>query len=190
MNCTNCGHNVAYHTYPAGADTDRRCTHSDCPCIVHMNTITEPIVPLTAPLEEFQAMVEKLHIVLGHPAPREPRALPLERAELRIALIREEFEDELIPAIMAGDAVETYDAALDILYVTFGLLVEMGMDARPGFEEVQRANMSKLGEDGKPIISRGIELDGFPAGKGLKGPNYSPPDLARILKEMGYNNGQ
>jgi len=66
----------------------------------------------------------------------------------------------------------------------FDALVDAGLDPQPFFDEVQRSNMSKLGEDGRPIHSRGVEIDGYPVGKVLKGPNYSPPDLARIYREL------
>jgi phosphoribosyl-ATP pyrophosphohydrolase len=120
----------------------------------------------------------------GQPFALSPQPLPADRVYLRLKLIDEETE-ELEEALLKGDAVEAYDAALDILYVTFGLLVEMGMDAQAGFDEVHRSNMSKLGEDGLPIKSRGMELDGFPEGKVLKGPNYFKPDLRRVLTELG-----
>lgn len=132
----------------------------------------------------MQDGVREFHETYGAVVGESPRALPRERIELRVGLIAEEFK-ELQDALDAGDAVETYDAAIDILYVTLGLLVECGMDAAPGFDEVQRSNMSKLGADGKPIISRGMAADGFPMGKVLKGPNYFKPDLRRVLNEQG-----
>lgn len=134
----------------------------------------------------MQDMVRHFHLTYGAPTALSPQALPADRVNLRIDLIDEEFVTELMPALRSGDALESYDAALDILYVTFGLLVEMGMDAQAGFEEVQRSNMSKLGEDGLPIISRGFELDGFPEGKVLKGPNYFKPDLKSVLEKQGW----
>jgi len=63
-------------------------------------------------------------------------------------------------------------------------LIHAGIDAQPFFDEVQRANMSKLGADGKPVYSRGEDLDGYPAGKVLKGANYSPPDLASVYARL------
>jgi predicted HAD superfamily Cof-like phosphohydrolase len=42
------------------------------------------------------------------------------------------------------------------------------------FDEIQRSNMSKLGENGEPIYRKD--------GKVLKGPNYFKPDIAKILK--------
>lgn len=142
-------------------------------------------------MEKMQAGVKKFHETYGAVVGETPRPLPEKRQDLRIKLIKEEFE-ELIEAIYNDDMVETYDACLDILYVTLGLLVEMGLDAEPGFDEVQRSNMSKLGADGLPIISRGMELDGFPEGKVLKGPNYFKPNLAKIIDEQidRSNNGR
>ncbi|KIA73376.1 hypothetical protein ANMWB30_23030 [Arthrobacter sp. MWB30] len=59
-----------------------------------------------------------------------------------------------------------------------------GIDSQPFFDEVQRANMSKLGANGRPVISRGMAVDGFPEGKVLKGPDYSPPDLAGLFRRL------
>lgn len=63
-------------------------------------------------------------------------------------------------------------------------LTRAGIDPQPFFDEVQRSNMSKLGADGKPVRSRGWELDGAPLDKTLKGPNYSPPDLLSVYERL------
>jgi predicted HAD superfamily Cof-like phosphohydrolase len=80
------------------------------------------------------------------------------------------------------------DRAVEILtaisYQSLQNLVIAGIDPQPFFDEVQRANMSKLGADGKPVISRGMSLDGYPKGKVLKGPDYKAPDLASIYDEL------
>lgn len=128
--------------------------------------------------------VKKFHETYGQPAPMLPQALPEDRKQLRLGLIAEELQ-ELEEALDNNDAVETYDAAIDILYVTMGLLVEMGLDPQGGWDEVQSSNMSKLGADGQPIKSRGMALDGYPEGKVLKGPNYFKPNLKLVLKDMG-----
>ena len=91
---------------------------------------------------------------------------------LRIELIAEELE-ELWDACEQKDIVEIADALTDILYVTYGAGHAFGIDLDKCFEEVQRSNMSKLGEDGKPIYRED--------GKILKGPNYSEPDLKSVL---------
>lgn len=129
----------------------------------------------------MQAGVVAFHRANGQPVGNRARALPQERIPVRVELIREEFEDELLPALAAGDMVETADACIDILYVTLGLLTEMGIDAQPLFDEVQRSNMSKLGADGKPIIAGPNDPDGIFEGRVKKGPNYFRPNLKALL---------
>ena len=92
---------------------------------------------------------------------------------LRINLISEELE-ELKDAIKNNDLKETIDALTDILYVTYGAGHAFGIDLDKCFEEVQNSNMSKLGDDGKPIYNE--------SGKVMKGPNYFKPDLLKFIK--------
>lgn len=80
-----------------------------------------------------------------------------------------------------GRSVEILTA---IAYGSLQSLMYAGVDPQPFFDEVQRANMSKLGADGKPVISRGVKLDGFPKGKVLKGPAYVAPDLTSIFERL------
>jgi len=94
--------------------------------------------------------------------------------ELRINLINEELE-ELKEAIKNNDLKETIDALTDILYVTYGAGHAFGVNLDECFDEIQKSNMSKLGEDGKPIYNE--------AGKVMKGPNYFKPDLSKFLKK-------
>ena len=92
--------------------------------------------------------------------------------KLRIDLIKEELE-ELTEAMNNKDLLEVADALTDILYVTYGAGHAFGIDLDKCFDEVQNSNMSKLGEDGKPIYNE--------AGKVMKGPNYFKPDLSKFL---------
>ena len=92
--------------------------------------------------------------------------------KLRIDLIKEEL-DELTEAMQDKNLLEVADALTDILYVTYGAGHAFGIDLDKCFEEVQNSNMSKLGEDGKPIYNE--------AGKVMKGPNYFKPDLSKYL---------
>lgn len=139
-------------------------------------------------MNKMQQQVAEFHRAFGVHGGRalRPRPLPAELIPLRVGLIAEEL-DELREALEAGDIVETVDACLDILYVTFGLVDLLNVDAEPCFNEVQGSNMSKLGADGQPIYSRGLEEDGFPAGKVLKGPNYFKPDLRSRLIDQGWS---
>ena len=93
--------------------------------------------------------------------------------KLRIDLIDEEL-NEFKEAISNNDLKEAIDALTDILYVTYGAGHAFGVNLDECFEEVQRSNMSKLGEDGKPIYNQ--------AGKVMKGPNYFAPDLNKFLR--------
>lgn len=91
---------------------------------------------------------------------------------MRLKLIREELK-ELRDAMNDKDIVEIADALTDILYVTYGAGHTYGIDLDACFAEVHRSNMTKLGPDGKPIYRED--------GKILKGPNYSEPDLKKVL---------
>ena len=93
--------------------------------------------------------------------------------DLRYNLIKEELE-ELKEAISKKDLLEVADSLTDILYVTYGAGHAFGVDLDNCFEEVQNSNMSKLGEDGKPIYND--------KGKVMKGPNYYKPDLSKFVK--------
>ena len=93
--------------------------------------------------------------------------------ELRFNLIKEEL-DEFKQALDNDDLLEVADALTDILYVTYGAGHAFGIDLDACFQEVQNSNMSKLGENGKPIFND--------QGKVMKGPNYFKPNLSKILK--------
>ena len=93
--------------------------------------------------------------------------------KLRIDLIKEEL-NELEEAINNNNLVEVADALTDILYVTYGAGHSFGIDLDACFEEVQNSNMSKLGDDGKPIYNE--------FGKVMKGPNYFKPNLIKYIK--------
>jgi predicted HAD superfamily Cof-like phosphohydrolase len=93
--------------------------------------------------------------------------------KLRLDLIKEEL-NELEQAMKEKDLKEIADALTDILYVTYGAGYAYGINLDKCFKEVQRANMSKLGEDGKPIYND--------QGKVMKGPNYTKPDLSKFVK--------
>ena len=92
--------------------------------------------------------------------------------KLRIDLIKEEL-DELKEAMEDNDLLEVADALTDILYVAYGAGHAFGIDLDKCFDEVHNSNMSKLGEDGKPIYNE--------QGKVMKGPKYFKPDLKKLI---------
>ena len=93
---------------------------------------------------------------------------------LRYKLMREENE-EYLEAASANDLVEVADALGDMLYILCGTIIEHGLQHKIDevFEEIQRSNMSKLGENQQPIYRED--------GKVLKGPNDSKPNIKDIL---------
>ena len=93
--------------------------------------------------------------------------------KLRYDLIKEEL-DELEEAMKTMNLKEIADALTDILYVTYGAGYAYGVDLDKCFKEVQRANMSKLGNDDKPIYNE--------KGKVMKGPNYTEPNLKKFVE--------
>ena len=104
---------------------------------------------------------------------KEKAGFPNEKiTSLRYELIKEELE-ELKEAINNKDIKEVADALTDILYVAYGAGHAFGIDLDKCFEEVQNSNMSKIGNDGKPIYND--------KGKVMKGPKYFKPNLSKFV---------
>ncbi|GAA3618389.1 nucleoside triphosphate pyrophosphohydrolase family protein [Flavivirga jejuensis] len=104
-----------------------------------------------------------------------PKAdLGSDKNTLRFNLMKEENE-EYLEAANNNDLVEVADALGDMLYILCGTIIEHGMQYKieEVFDEIQRSNMSKLGEDGQPIYRED--------GKVLKGSNYFKPNIESIL---------
>ncbi len=119
--------------------------------------------------------VQAFHTAFGLGYSQTPLAtLGVDKNQLRFRLMDEENK-EYLEAAMAGDLVEVADALGDMLYILCGTIIEHGLQDKieKVFAEIQRSNMSKLGADGQPIYRED--------GKVMKGPNYSPPDLAKVL---------
>lgn len=144
--------------------------------------------------------VREFHEKFNHPIHEAPHIPDAKTVKLRLALILEEFTElseacvgdtaagerllhalgqsmEAVRALESEDlnvdVVEVADALTDINYVTYGAGHCFGVDLDACMAEVQRANMSKLGPDGKPIYNE--------HGKIMKGPAYTPPDIAKVL---------
>lgn len=121
--------------------------------------------------------VQEFHETYGLPVEEDVTLSCEQTKELRINLLQEEL-DELKEALADNDPIETLDALIDLQYVLDGAFLSFGLhDVKmTAFEEVHRSNMSKLGEDGKPIRR---ESDG----KVMKGPNYFKPNIAQFIKD-------
>lgn len=140
-------------------------------------------------MKEQIEMVKKFHEVFGAPVEVSPVIPTEDRLELRCKLIYEEAM-EFIEAAgrqrtdhygweknddKQANLVEMADALMDLLYVTYGTLLELGLAdiAEDMFAEVQASNMSKAGPDGKAIKRED--------GKILKGPNFFLPNLKQFI---------
>ena len=117
--------------------------------------------------------VKKFMITFGQRVISRPQFADEKTMNLRFDLIKEEL-DELEQAMKTKDLKEVADAFTDILYVTYGAGCAYGINLDKCFKEVQRANMSKLGDDGKPIFNE--------KGKVMKGPNYLAPNLKQFIE--------
>ena len=117
--------------------------------------------------------VKKFMDTFGQIVRTKPQFPDDKTTQLRFDLIKEEL-NELEHAIKTKNLKEIADALTDILYVTYGAGCAYGINLDKCFKEVQRANMSKLGNDGKPIYNE--------KGKVMKGPNYSEPNLKRFVE--------
>lgn len=119
--------------------------------------------------------VEAFHLAFGLGVNQKPIAnLGAAKNTLRYNLMKEENE-EYLEAAQNGDIVEVADALGDMLYILCGTILEHGMQHKieEVFAEIQRSNMSKLDQNGKPIYRED--------GKVLKGPGYFKPDIKAIL---------
>jgi len=119
--------------------------------------------------------VIQFHEVYGLGIENDPISdLPKKIIDLRNNLMKEENE-EYLQAAKENDLVEIGDALGDMLYILCGTIISHGFQDKMEsiFDEIQRSNMSKLGEDGKPIYRED--------GKVMKGPNYFKPNLTKIL---------
>ena len=140
-----------------------------------------------------EALVRQFHEVYNLPLPTDAPNVDRDRVHMRMALIAEEFAElvgsvygaearELIESAFAAavskddhtrDVVETADALGDIIYVVYGMALEMGIPIENVMAEIQASNLSKLGDDGKPIYRED--------GKVMKGSGYFRPNIRRAL---------
>jgi predicted HAD superfamily Cof-like phosphohydrolase len=126
--------------------------------------------------------LQEFHAAFGHPV---DEVMTVDGMELRRSLIVEEFTElmsemsQVSIALARGrkPKLEVRENLLkelcDLQYVISGMAVAFGLPLQVAFNRVHASNMSKLGEDGKPIYRED--------GKVLKGPNYEPPDLKDLV---------
>lgn len=120
-----------------------------------------------------QDLVEEFHRSVGAPIRHNNPTLDFDRLGLRLDLLAEEYE-EVLDAVHSGDVADVAKELADLVYVTYGFAVEAGIPLDIIVAEIHASNMSKLDEDGKPIVRHD--------GKVLKGPNYREAQVKEILK--------
>lgn len=109
-------------------------------------------------MHKAQHQVRDFHRACGLARPDEPTFDWDDLKGLRHDLIEEEAT-EFYDACIQQDPLGAIDALCDLLYVTYGAAVAMGVDLEPFWNEVQRANMEKCSgpkrEDGKQLKPEG-----------------------------------
>ena len=141
-----------------------------------------------------ELLVRQFHEVYKLPIVTDRPDAARERIHMRLSLIAEEFAELLGAAYgpqasqimedawaqaqtvdeQARDTVEVADALGDLIYVIYGMALELGIPLSRVLDEIQASNLSKLGADGQPIYRED--------GKVLKGPDYFPPNISRALE--------
>ena len=119
-------------------------------------------------MNNYMYQMKRFHEVFNVPISDKPKLLDSKDNIRRLTLITSEV-GELGDAVRQKNIVEIADALGDLLYVTFGMAVEMGLDIDRIFYEIHMSNMSKAEEDGTITKDEG--------GKVLKSKNYKPVNL-------------
>ena len=135
--------------------------------------------PTTANKNGIAEAVAAFHATFGLPRSDEPTVdIPDGLAALRVRLLAEEV-DEFATATEQRDLVGIADALADIVYVAYGSAITYGIDLDAVLAEVHRSNMTKLDSDGRVLLRED--------GKVAKSPNYTPPNIADVLRTQVRN---
>lgn len=121
-------------------------------------------------------LVHEFHVIFKHPVGAKPTP---ELIHLRTDLLWEELDElnaELDHTYMTGEIRPNLIKEMaDLQYVLSGLAVALGIDLDAATRLVHQSNLTKLGEDGKPIFRAD--------GKVMKGPNYKAPDMTGLVPQ-------
>lgn len=131
-------------------------------------------------MHEQLKMMEEFHRAFGHPVNERSMMDNISFVKLRTRLHREESDelnDEMWNSVAKDQGISPnlLKEGADLLYVLLGTFVSLGLgnELIEAFSRVHTSNMSKLGEDGRPIYRDD--------GKVMKGPNYQPPELGDLV---------
>lgn len=133
-------------------------------------------------MKEILDKVEEFQKAFGLEYSSSPEMGSADLRYLRYRLMKEENEEYL----EAKNLEQLADALGDKLYILAGTIITHGLQyiIEDVFREIQRANMAKLGKEGKPIINgkNGIMDYSKPTGKVLKPIGWQPPNIKQFLK--------
>lgn len=112
------------------------------------------------------------------PCPFDDSDENLDYLRLRARIMKEEVKEWETEAIYNSNIDKRAKELADILYTVFGTVIAEGLQDQIErvFDAVHESNMSKLGDDGKPVK----RVDG----KVLKGQNYKEPDLSFLINQL------
>jgi len=128
-------------------------------------------------MKEQLAKVAEFHKAFKQKDGKWPQPLEQKDYILRHALMKEE-NNEYLEACEKNSLIEIADALGDQLYILCGTILKHGMQdvIIDVFNEIQASNMSKLGDDGNPILRED--------GKILKGSGYFRPNLSKFINQQ------
>ena len=124
--------------------------------------------------ESPAVLVRAFHEAFDLPRQGRPSVVPAEVAAQRQRLLLDEVS-ELSDAVEAGHLAEIAQELADVIYVAYGTALAYGVNLDAVVGEVHRANMTKLGLDGRPLVRNG---------KVVKGPRFQPPDVAAVIGQV------
>lgn len=130
--------------------------------------------PTGSETDKMPQDIADFHEKFGLEMPKRPSALSAEMLQFRIKFLQEEL-DEYIKSSEEGDLEGQFDALIDLVYVAMGTAYLQGFPWKEGWDEVQRANISKERATTAGQSKRGTSLDV------IKPPGWIPPDIGFIL---------
>ncbi|MEU5438144.1 MazG nucleotide pyrophosphohydrolase domain-containing protein [Streptomyces sp. NPDC020719] len=122
-------------------------------------------------------LVREFHATFGLDARSTPTEIPADLAAHRRDLLVEEAA-EAAEVSVEGPLPHLAHELADVVYVAYGTALVHGIDLDEVIAEIHRANMTKLGPDGRPVLRAD--------GKVLKGPHYRAPDVPEVLRGQGW----
>lgn len=128
---------------------------------------------------QLQAQVGAFMRLFKQDTPSKPTVPSAALVDLRLRLIEEEWKELQASIVFDGDdrvrvdMPECVDAIGDLLYVTMGFALALGVDMHPIMAAIHAANLAKVGG---PIV----------AGKQRKPEGWQPPDIAGELAKQGW----